>query len=235
LGLEFTKQLLADPANVVLATARNPSASAGLQELIASTPKDRLITFKFDIGSEDSIKAGAAEAAKYLPNGLDYLINNAGGTLKEENLIQNADFDIVLKELWLNTLAPLATVRAFLPLLRQGKEKKALFLSSALGSITNADKVPGLAGPYAIVKAALNMGVKKYSLELKDEGIILRPVHPGWIATDLGKGLEDWFEKHTGGAVKPIPAEVGVAGALKELKEADSTKFTDYSGKELPW
>jgi len=238
LGLEFTKQLVADPANFVLATARNPNASAGLQELVASTPKDRLVTFALDIGSEDAIKAGAAEAAKYLPNGLDYLINNAGGVLKEQHLLQTVDYDIFHKELWLNTLAPLATVRAFHPLLCQGKEKKVLFLTSGLASITHADHSPGLAAPYSVTKAALNMGVRKYSAELKDDGIILKLVHPGWIATDLGHSLDEWVETNLKGALKPIAVEVGVAGTLKELHAATIDKtasYTDYTGKTLPW
>lgn len=88
---------LADPANVVLATARKPDASVGLQELAASNPKGRLITLPFDIGSEDSIKAGVAEAEKHLPNGLDYLINNAGGTLQDENLIQDVSVSFLLR------------------------------------------------------------------------------------------------------------------------------------------
>ncbi|KDQ21230.1 hypothetical protein BOTBODRAFT_99567 [Botryobasidium botryosum FD-172 SS1] len=236
LGLEFTKQLLANPANFVLATARNPSGSAELQKLIASTPKDRLVTFALDIGSEDKIKAGAVEAAKYLPNGLDYLINNAGGSIKEEHYIQNVDYEIWQKEIWLNGLAPLATVRAFLPLLRQGKEKKVLFLSSALASIATGDKLPGLVAPYAVTKTTLNMGVRKYGAELQPEGIILRLVHPGWVITDLGKGLEDWVAKNVNW--KPTPADVGVAGALKQLHEAtiqDTTKFTDYKGDVLAW
>lgn len=68
----------------------------GLQELVTSNPKGRLITLPLDIGSEDSIKAGVAEVEKHLPNGLDYLINNAGGTLQNENLIQEVSVRFLL-------------------------------------------------------------------------------------------------------------------------------------------
>lgn len=63
--------------NFVIGTARDLS-SKGLQELAAIYPKDRLALIELDITNITSVKKAAEEAAALLPNGLDYLINNAG-------------------------------------------------------------------------------------------------------------------------------------------------------------
>jgi NAD(P)-dependent dehydrogenase (short-subunit alcohol dehydrogenase family) len=69
---------LSNPANYVIATARNPSAAKELQELISKFPKDRAALVQLDVGSPDSIEKAAIEVSKLLPQGLDVLVGNAG-------------------------------------------------------------------------------------------------------------------------------------------------------------
>lgn len=69
---------LKDPQNRVIATARAPSSAAGLQELKLGAAKDRLTVLALDISDPAQILKVAEEVEKLLPDGLDYLINNAG-------------------------------------------------------------------------------------------------------------------------------------------------------------
>ena len=63
--------------NLVIATARGLSAK-GLQELAAKYSKTCLAPVELNVTDVASIKKAAEEVATLLPNGLDYLINNAG-------------------------------------------------------------------------------------------------------------------------------------------------------------
>ena len=67
--------------NFVIGTARDLSAKA-LQELAAIYPKNRLALIELDITDITSVKKASEEAAALLPNGLDYLINNASISLQ---------------------------------------------------------------------------------------------------------------------------------------------------------
>lgn len=48
-------------------------------------------------------------------------------------------------------------LRAFLPLIRKGEQKKIMFVSSSLGSIELGFSLRGLANTYSVGKAGLNM------------------------------------------------------------------------------
>lgn len=74
IGLEFVKQL-ALKGNTIVATARNPTGSYGLSQLIDNK---NVFAVKMDISDKNSIKAAAEEISTIIPNGIDVLINNAG-------------------------------------------------------------------------------------------------------------------------------------------------------------
>lgn len=58
LGLEFTKQILANsPSNKIIAGARNPSTAAGLQALLKANP-GRLDLISLDVTNLESVKVG---------------------------------------------------------------------------------------------------------------------------------------------------------------------------------
>jgi len=68
---------LKEENNFVIATARDLSVKA-LQELAEIYPTTRLALVELNVTDVASIKKAAEEVATLLPNGLDYLINNAG-------------------------------------------------------------------------------------------------------------------------------------------------------------
>jgi NAD(P)-dependent dehydrogenase (short-subunit alcohol dehydrogenase family) len=70
-----------------------------------------------------------------------------------------------------------------------------VLVSSESGSITLRHESEG-GGNYAhhASKAALNMVGKLLSLDLKDKGIIVSTVHPGFMRTEMTKGVG--FDKY---------------------------------------
>lgn len=53
------------------------------------------------------------------------------------------------------------------------------------------------------------------------------PVHPGWVATDMGKLL--------GGGIEPKDSAQGIVRVVEGLKREDSAKFFQFDGTLLPW
>lgn len=84
----------------------------------------------------------------------------------------------------INVVGPIHTINAFLPLLRKGKAKKVITLSSGMGDVDFVLRsgVPNQA-PYSISKTALNMAIAKYAVEYKAEGFVFVAVSPGLVNT----------------------------------------------------
>ena len=97
-------------------------------------------------------------------------------------------------------------------------------ISSILGSIgsTEAFGTPS----YAISKAALNMATRQTALALREQGIAVFALHPGWVATDMGT------------ARAPLAPADSVAGLLRVIDAStinDTGTLRDWQGKSLPW
>ena len=77
IGLQFVKQLTAEPHNIVIASCRNPEAAEDLNA-VKDIAKGQLHIVKLNVTDEESIKAAAQAAESILGSqGLDYLLNNA--------------------------------------------------------------------------------------------------------------------------------------------------------------
>jgi NAD(P)-dependent dehydrogenase (short-subunit alcohol dehydrogenase family) len=114
--------------------------------------------------------------------------------------------------------------RALLENIAAGKEKKIVNITSQMGSIT--DNSSGGAYYYRSSKAALNMAAKSLAIDLKDKGIMVTVLHPGWVKTDMG------------GPEARISVEESVTGmrsVIAGLSLEQSGCFFSYEGKLLPW
>lgn len=106
------------------------------------------------------------------------------------------------------------------------KDSRVILVSSEAGSIGLRHEKEG-GGNYAhhASKAALNMAGKLLSLDVKDKGIVVSIVHPGFMRTEMTKGVgydKYWDE---GGAVTPDEA----ASSLKEwIETLDISKSGEY-------
>ena len=228
LGLEFTRQYLNDGWEVH-AFCRQPDKAAELGEIVTHK-NGKLHLRQMDIDNENEIEAAANEL-KNQP--LDLLINNAGIAdgygrgvyeMKEDPNIQNYDFEFWEEMMRINTLAPAKVVSAFLGNIRAGKQKKIANLSAGLGSITNL----AWAGKYGYCasKAGLNMVSKGLSEWLKSEQIIVISLSPGWTKTDMG------WPKATNSVEQSVS---GMRRVITGLNLADSGRFWNFDGEELPW
>ncbi|PMD33102.1 putative short-chain dehydrogenases/reductase [Hyaloscypha variabilis F] len=238
LGLHFVEELLKNPENFVIASVRNPSSALELQDLLNKYPKERSAIVKLDIDSPESIKSAAAEVSNLLPEGLDVFVSNAGVNFQPTATFEELDLPLFEEEMKLEIINNSILIRSFLPLIRAGKAKKFVFITSALGSIELAAGMPGLNDAYCVSRAALNMLIRKWGGALKYEGITTALVHPGWVpATEIGAGIEGWINKNAPNfpRVKPHDSAVGCVKLFETLTLEQTNSFWNYDGTKLPW
>lgn len=94
-----------------------------------------------------------------------------------------------------SSIAPVFIVHRLLHAGLLKAKSKIVFVSSESGSITLRHEVEG-GGNYAhhASKAALNMTAKLLSMDLKGRDIIVSTVHPGFMRTEMTKGVG--FDKY---------------------------------------
>ena len=214
LGLEFARQYAARGWNV-LACCRAPGEA---RELAAIRGAE---VHALDVGDLDAI-AALARALKGRP--IDILLNNAGTYGPQKMTLGRIDYAAWQEVLAVNTLAPARLAECFVEHVAASERKLIACVSSKMASI--AANGEGRHYLYRSSKAALNAVVKSLSIDLRERGVSVVTLHPGWVRTDMG-GAEADLE---------IPTSVaGVMGILDRVSLADSGRFFDYDGSEIPW
>ncbi|KAJ5539684.1 hypothetical protein N7513_008016 [Penicillium frequentans] len=125
-----------------------------------------------------------------------------------------------------SAIAPVFLVHHLVKAGLLGEASKVIFVSSESGSITLRHEKEG-GGNYGhhASKAALNMVGKLLSLDLKPKGIAVGLVHPGFMRTEMTKGVG--FDKYwdAGGAVTPNEAAQSLALFIDDF---DINKTGEY-------
>jgi NAD(P)-dependent dehydrogenase (short-subunit alcohol dehydrogenase family) len=86
-----------------------------------------------------------------------------------------------------NVISNIFVINSFLDLVRNGKEKKIILISSQSGDIefNRITGLPNVLG-YSAAKAAMMVIITKYGAELAQYGIKTLSLSPGWVDTDAG-------------------------------------------------
>lgn len=151
---------------------------------------------------------------------VDLLINNAG--LLQDEKLGEIDFDSIREQFEINTIAPLMVTEALLPNMSQGS--KVALITSRMGSIS--DNGSGGRYGYRASKAALNAFGKSLAIDLKDQGIAVGLLHPGYVQTRM---------VNFGGHITPEEAAEGLLARIDELNLENTGGFWHSNGEQLPW
>jgi NAD(P)-dependent dehydrogenase (short-subunit alcohol dehydrogenase family) len=198
LGYAFAQHLATIPGNTVIGLVRNKAAT--LQRL----EKDSITNISIvqaDITDRPSLQTALAEISTLTHGSLDYLINNAALVSERsasKTLLDDADdLEALEQDLMdsfrVNVVGVANTISIFLPLIRAGKEKKIIVISTGMADLDLINKfdIP-IAAPYSISKAATNALVTKYNAALgKSEGILVLALSPGLVDTSEGKPMSE--------------------------------------------
>jgi len=92
------------------------------------------------------------------------------------------DYEAWRAAIEVNTIAPFRMVSAFRENLARASRPRVITISSQMGALNRKSKG---AHAYRSSKAAVNKLMQVLALDLKDDGIIVCPVHPGYVRTDF--------------------------------------------------
>jgi len=208
IGLALTQQYL-QRGETVLAVCREPT-----EELKATKAE---IISGIDISSDaDIAKLKAAVGSRKL----SLLMNNAG-VLYNEGL-DSMDFSTIEQQWQVNALAPLKVTYALLGNLEKGS--KIAFTSSRMASIE--DNTSGAYYGYRMSKVALNAAGKSLAVDLKDQGISVALLHPGYVSTRM-VGFS--------GQISADESAKGLIARIDALNLNNSGSFWHANGEVLPW
>ncbi len=153
---------------------------------------------------------------------IDVLINNAGVMRRTDFNDIEDQLDAFRLQFEVNSLAPLRVTRALVD--RLGEGAKVAIVTSRMGSI--ADNDSGGHYGYRMSKAAVNMGGVSMALELKERGIAVGLLHPGYVRTDMTGNT---------GHVDTDESAAGLIRRIDELSMETTGSFHHANGEELPW
>ncbi|KAM9374386.1 LOW QUALITY PROTEIN: C-signal-like [Phaethornis superciliosus] len=235
-GLGLLKGLLEQPSppRHIFAACLDPQGKA-VNEVALGFPN--VMVLPLDVTDPNSIKAAVGKVREEVgSSGLNLLINTVGTTRRSTLATETAENMTIVYTT--NTIGPLQTSQAFLPLLKEAAEAEGqsgmscsraaiINISSILGSIEAAEGWQERQDVcYRCSKAALNMLTKCLALEYGGSGILCVSVDPGCVTPPLGQG--------TG----PVTVEESVQGVLRLLARLSATSngtFWDWRGQSLPW
>lgn len=218
IGLEVVRQLAHQGITVILAARdleKGKAAAVALtKESLAVLPR------QLDVSEPESIDRLATQVETEFGY-LDILVNNAGILYDSWQQANTADLDTVRQALETNTFGSWRMCQAFIPLMRRSQGGRIVNVSSEGGSLAN---MSGGTPAYSVSKVALNALTRMLAAELKETGILVNSVCPGWVATDMG-----------GAGGRPV--EQGASGVIwaATLPKNGPTGGFFRDGKPLPW
>jgi len=215
IGLELTRQYAA-AGDQLLAFCRNPQKADALNRLAAETGKVRVIGM--DVADDASVKRAAAEAGDA---SVDVLLNVAGISGPSRPELEASDWAMWQESFNVMTMGPLRVLQAFLPRMQAGA--KVINITSQIAASTWPT---GGFYAYGAAKAGLNRMMRSVAIDLRDRGIIVGLVHPGWVQTDMGGPNAEITSQESAEGIRKVTQ----AWTLDR-----SGDFLKWNGETHPW
>jgi NAD(P)-dependent dehydrogenase (short-subunit alcohol dehydrogenase family) len=155
---------------------------------------------------------------------IDLLFNNAGTYGQWDSRFGNSDVAQWMAALRTNVIAPMKVMEAFVDQVARSQQRVIAGMSSKMGSM--ADNSSGGSYVYRSSKAALNAVLVSAAHDLRDRGIKVVALHPGWVRTDMG-GPD--------GEISVAQSVTSLRRTIAALTPADSGRFLDIDGSKIPW
>lgn len=220
IGLELTRQYAAD-GWTVHACCRSPENARDLNKLAAKSGgviQVHLLDVTHGIERESL-------AAQLQGEPIDILLNNAGisGGWNGQGFGQS-NLKTWENAFLINTIAPMQMMEAFVDNVAASERRLIVNMSSKMGSI--ADNGSGGSYVYRSSKAALNAVTVSAARDLARKRITVVAQHPGWVRTDMGG---------PNGELSVEEAAEALRRSFNTLALADSGRFIDIDGADIPW
>lgn len=224
LGLDMVKECVSHGAEVVAACRKSSDELDALDGVQVITG--------IDVSSADA----CSKLSKEVSEPLDIVINNAGYFYEPVETIDSLNFDEEMKMINICAVGPLRVTSI---LFNSGKLKegsKVVMITSQGGSVSwrTVQNPTGHDYGHHMSKAAANMMGVLLSQELKDKGVVVTNLHPGFNRTEMTeKYKEAWDEE---GAVKPEVGAKRVLYLVSQMNMDLTGKFINCEdGLQIPY
>lgn len=179
IGSVIATELSRKGAHVIL-HGRRKSDLEGLASSLRRecAAKSRVECVEADLSSPREIDE-MIEDAQQLSSGVDILYNNAAIMAPHSEPFWTVPADDYRRCFEVNFLAPVQITAGILPSMLERKFGRIIQVSSGIRD------QPEL-GAYAISKAALDKFVRDAAIRLRQTGVLMNLLDPGWIRTNLG-------------------------------------------------
>jgi NAD(P)-dependent dehydrogenase (short-subunit alcohol dehydrogenase family) len=220
LGLEWVRHH-AQKGWQVLATCRDPEQADELRQLAYQFPK--IVIHPLDVTRADQI-AVLANTLSGTP--IDLLVNNAGVYFEKwaQDALKRINYHDWEESFRTNCLGAVRVTEAFYKNVAMSDKKLVVVITSHMGCISDITNAHDYA--YRSSKAALNASMKGMSLELKQYGVGLLLLHPGWVKTRMGGN---------NAPLTPKQSVDGMVNQVSNFTQAMSGEFYRYDGTKMPW
>jgi NAD(P)-dependent dehydrogenase (short-subunit alcohol dehydrogenase family) len=105
------------------------------------------------------------------------------GIVAQSQGAENISLESVKQVMETNFYGPWRMMQVFIPLLLNSKEGRIINMSSGMGELNS---LTGIYPGYSLSKSSLNALTIMFSNELKEKGIKVNAMCPGWVRTDMG-------------------------------------------------
>jgi short-subunit dehydrogenase len=220
LGLELTKQLLNEGANVAALDINEEN----LKKLALDLNTDHLKTYVVDMGNFESIKKFREDYKKDYSD-VDIIINNAG-IIQPFVKVGELDDKVINKTMNVNFFGPLNLIRLFMDDLAKDKKEQYIVNVSSMGGFF---PFPGQT-IYGASKAALKIFTEGLYAEMENTNVRVMVVLPGAMATNITKNSNVTVSAtEENSSFKLLSPEVGASEIIKGIK---NNKFKVFLGSD---
>ncbi|KAH1660350.1 hypothetical protein KXX15_001908 [Aspergillus fumigatus] len=159
--------------------------------------QSQLYPLQIDLESDDSIKHASEDISTKFGR-LDALVNNAGAWFDAQ-----ANATMTERQMWAKTWDVNVTgthllTSALMPLLLKSPDPRLLFVTSGAARLAGTDDLPAgiTATAYRSAKTGLSMVLREWGRILKNDGVKIWGIAPGYLATGLGGGTAEEMKKN---------------------------------------
>lgn len=214
IGLELVRQH-AEAGDQVFAFVRDKLHATSLAQLAEG---HSVSVHEMDMASDTSVAEGASDSGTETADIL-YIVGGIVG--KTEHMLESGDWATFDDAIEIMLKGPLRVLRAFLPRLDQGS--KVIVFSSQLAASTWPY---GGFYPYVAAKSGLNRMMRSVAIDVKDRGIVIGLIHPGYVKTDMGGPEAD---------ISPTESAEGIRKLARSWTLDKTGDFYKWNGEPHAW
>jgi len=181
IGHAIASKLAAEGADIVFTHLASDEQGEALAEELRVLG-GRVSVYRSDAADFAAVEALVKDVVGALGR-LDILVNNAGIYIDDRHSLLTMDMDVMRRTMKTNAYGPVKMCQPLVPLMKQAGYGRVVNVSSGIGELGNL----GSSYPaYRTSKIVLNIHTRILARELRNTGILVNAMCPGWVRTDMG-------------------------------------------------